>query len=171
MNNGGFVGRAMNRVTVREVESTDGSWVSKYIREKWGADRVVSKSRMHYPGKLPGFIAYCDGKPVGLVTYNVEHGECEVVTLNSDMEGHGIGSSLLESVREVAKDDKCRRVWLITTNDNTRALRFYQKAGFRLVALYPNELEKSRALKPEIPLVGRDGIPLRDELELEILLG
>ncbi len=50
------------------------------------------------------------------------------------------------------------------------ALRFYQKWGLRLVALHPNALEQSRRLKPEIPLVGRDGIPLRDELELEMTL-
>jgi len=61
-------------------------------------------------------------------------------------------------------------MWLITTNDNTRALRFYQKRGFHLVAVYPNSLNESRRLKPQIPIIGIDGIPLRDEIELEITL-
>lgn len=62
------------------------------------------------------------------------------------------------------------RLWLITTNDNMEALRFYQKRGFILSALYPNALEESRKLKPEIPEVGLEGIPLRDEIELEFKL-
>jgi hypothetical protein len=61
-------------------------------------------------------------------------------------------------------------MWLITTNDNMAALRFWQKRGFMLVAVYTNALEQSRKLKPEIPLIGLDGIPLRDEIELELLL-
>jgi ribosomal protein S18 acetylase RimI-like enzyme len=55
-------------------------------------------------------------------------------------------------------------------NDNLHALRFYQKRGFVLVALHRNALEASRKLKPEIPLVGIDGIPIRDEIELELVL-
>ncbi len=77
---------------------------------------------------------------------------------------------LIEAVKQAAVSAGCRRLWLITTNDNLHALRFYQKRGFRLVAVYPNALEESRRLKPEIPLVGLDGIPLRDELELELAL-
>jgi ribosomal protein S18 acetylase RimI-like enzyme len=125
---------------------------------------------MYHPKKLPGFVATIDGKSVGLLTYEISNGECEVVTVNSVSERLGIGSGLLEAVRRVAISAGCKRLWLITTNDNTHALRFYQKRGYRLVALYPNQLEKSRLLKPEIPLVGMDGIPLRDEIELEIAL-
>jgi hypothetical protein len=50
------------------------------------------------------------------------------------------------------------------------ALRFYQKRGFVLVAVHRNALEQSRKLKPEIPLIGDDEIPLRDEIELEMML-
>ena len=90
--------------------------------------------------------------------------------MNSLAEGEGVGTALLEAVKEAAVIASCERVWLITTNDNLHALHFYQKRGFRLVALYPNALESSRRLKPEIPLTGLDGIPLRDEIELEYIL-
>jgi ribosomal protein S18 acetylase RimI-like enzyme len=69
-----------------------------------------------------------------------------------------------------ARKAGCYRVWLITSNDNLHALKFYQNYGFRLVTVYPNALDISRKLKPEIPLVGLDGIPLRDEIELEFRL-
>ena len=59
---------------------------------------------------------------------------------------------------------------VITSNDNMRAMAFYQKRGFDLVRLYRNGLEAARRLKPDIPLVGRDDIPLRHELEFEMLL-
>ena len=75
---------------------------------------------------------------------------------------------MLDAVREIAGDAGCRRLWLITTNDNLPALGFYQKRGWRLVALHRDALDESRRLKPEIPLLGIDGIPLRDEIELEL---
>jgi RimJ/RimL family protein N-acetyltransferase len=79
--------------------------------------------------------------------------------------------ALIEAVKNTARAAKCKRLWLITTNDNLNALRFYQKRGFVLVAVHRNALEISRQLKPEIPLFGADGIPLRDEIELEMILG
>lgn len=82
----------------------------------------------------------------------------------------GIGSALLDAVKDIAVSDQCKRLWLITTNDNTAALRFYQKRGFSLVAVHRDALEQLRRLKPEIPLFGIDGIPLRDEIKLELLL-
>jgi GNAT superfamily N-acetyltransferase len=141
-----------------------------FLRQNWGSTRVVSRGRLYYPEKLPGFIATIGDKSVGLLTYDISNRECEVVTINSTSERLGIGSGLLEAVRKVAISAQCKRLWLITTNDNTRALRFYQKRGFLLAALYHNQLEKSRLIKPEIPALGMDGIPLRDEIELEILL-
>jgi hypothetical protein len=45
---------------------------------------------------------------------------------------------------------------------------FYQRRGFCLVCVHRGAVDQSRAnLKPEIPLVGNYGIPLRDELDLE----
>jgi hypothetical protein len=57
-----------------------------------------------------------------------------------------------------------------TTNDNTRALRFYQRAGFHLTALRPGAVTAARKSKPEIPELGEDGIPIRDEIELTMEL-
>ena len=144
--------------------------VTNFILDQWGSTRVVSKGRVFDPSELEGFAAVADEKVVGLVTFRVERDECEVVTLNSLSEGTGTGSSLLNAVRDTAIKARCRRLWLITTNDNLSALRFYQKWGLRITAIYPNALERSRMLKPEIPLLGKEGIPIRDEIELEMIL-
>lgn len=145
----------------------DRGWVESTLRERWGSTRIASRGRLHDAALLPGFVAELGGERAGLLTYRLDGDELEVVTLDSLVEGRGIGSRLLEAATEVARADGCRRVWLITTNDNLRALRFYQRRGFELAALHRGALTESRRLKPSIPLVGHDGIPLRDELELE----
>lgn len=90
--------------------------------------------------------------------------------MNSLVENIGVGSALVEAVKDVSISANCKKLWLITTNDNTPALVFYQKRGFLLVTVHRNALEHSRQLRPEILLVGVSGIPLRDEIELELPL-
>jgi GNAT superfamily N-acetyltransferase len=125
---------------------------------------------VHDATALPGFIARCDGQRAGLLTYRIEGGQCELVTLNSELGGRGVGSALVQAVIDAAREARCARLWLITTNDNLAALRFYQKRGFHLVAVHRDALDESRRLKPQIPLIGMEGIPLRDEIELELRL-
>ena len=102
--------------------------------------------------------------------YDVRDGAMEAVTVDAFIQGAGAGRALIEAAAAEARRLGCRRLWLITTNDNTPALRFYQRCGMRLAALHRDALEQSRALKPEIPETGLDGIPLRDELVLELPL-
>ena len=129
---------------------------------------MVSRGKLWDARDHPGFLALDEAGPLGLITYSIRADECEITTLYSRVREQGVGTALIEAVVAVARSAGCRRLWLITTNDNTPALRFYQKRGFHLAELYPNALEVSRRLKPEIPHVGKDGIPLRDEIELEM---
>src|SRR5438552_12334180 len=65
----------------------------------------------------------------------------------------------------------CRRVWLVTTNDNAHAIAFYQRRGWDWVGFHRDAItEARRSLKPEIPERGEGGVPIRHEIELEILL-
>jgi len=131
---------------------------------------VVSRGRVHYPHQLSGFVAFQGEDKVGLATYRVDGGECELVTIHSLLEGQGVGSALLGAVRSAAEEAGCKRLWLVSTNDNLHALGFYQKHGMSLVAVHRNAMAISRRLKPQISLVGMGGIPLRDEIELEMAL-
>ena len=156
---------------IRPLDRDDRDWVAALIEKEWASTKIVTRGKIHHADELPGFAAIANNKPVGLVTYRIDDKECEIITLNSLSRRIGIGSALVEAVKRVALDSNCKRLWTITTNDNVDALRFYQKRGFKLVAVHRNAVERSRKLKPEIPLVGKDGIPLRDEIELEITLG
>lgn len=160
----------MSNVVVRPINPDDQSWVRQFIIEHWGSAMVVSRGVVYYPQDLPGFVAVLEGEKVGLVTYTIERESCEIVTIDSIRPSSGVGTALIEAVRDIAIKSGCKRLWLITTNDNLNALRFYQKRGFVLVAVHRNALDASRKLKPEIPLIGKDGIPLRDEIELEMTL-
>jgi ribosomal protein S18 acetylase RimI-like enzyme len=157
----------MSEVRVRPLEEADRPFVSRLLESRWGSVRVVSRGRLHRADALPGFVAERGGEAIGLATYHVEGDQCELVTLDSAVEGAGAGTALLDAVTEAARMSGCARLWLVTTNDNTHALRFYQKRGLTLAALHRNALAASRRLKPEIPTAGLDGIPLRDEIELE----
>jgi GNAT superfamily N-acetyltransferase len=158
----------MNTLEVRPVLPGDLAWVQRLLQEQWGETRIVSRGLAHQADALPAFAAVLDGSPAGLVTYRIAEGQCEVVSLNSLVIGGG--RPLIEAVRGAAIAAGCGRLWLITTNDNIGALRFYQKIGFTLVTIHRNALDESRRLKPSIPLIGIGGIPLRDEIELEIVL-
>jgi len=141
------------------------------IREEWASQMIVSKGHLWDTSVLPGFVAVDDENVMcGVVTYRLSGSECEIITLNSLKENHGIGSSLINAVIDTAKSNGCHRVWLITTNDNTHAIRFYQKYGFSLIDVSMNALIKYRELKPSIPLIGMDDIPLLHVFEFEIKL-
>lgn len=184
--------------TIRPLAREDREWVAHFLDERWGSTQIVSRGRALYGHLLPGFVAERPAAPeagsadaqaeqkdddeteenpavhmekVGLLTYNVEGEDCEVVTIDSLVENIGIGTTLLNEIKAAAKQaGNLKRLWLVTTNDNMAALRFYQKRGFELVAVHRNAVAQSRRLKPQIPIIGKDGIPIRDEIELEFLL-
>jgi len=155
---------------IRPLADADREWVERLIVERWGEPIVVGRGRVWTPVELPGFAAFEDDRCVGLLTYEIEGDALEIVTIDALVEGQGIGTALLRAVEEVARAQGCRRLRLVTTNNNVRALLFYQRAGFRLVALVPGAVEESRKLKPSIPELDAAGLPIRDELHLELPL-
>jgi uncharacterized protein (TIGR00730 family) len=155
---------------IRELGEEERGWAERLLAERWGSPRVVSRGVVYEAARLPGFVASREKTLLGLVTYHLNGSDCEVVTLDAVEAGRGIGTALLRRVGEVARAAGCARLWLITSNDNLEALRFYQRRGFHLVRVHPNALDATRRLKPELPEVGQHGIPLRDELELELAL-
>lgn len=160
----------MSEFSIRPVTSADRAWVRAFITERWHAPVVSAHGELFHPEDLPGFLAEAGGERLGLATYRVDGRGCEIVTLDSARQGSGVGTALVAAVREVAVARGCERLWLITTNDNLDALRFYQRRGFRLAALHRGAVDAARRLKPSIPAEGAYGIPLHDEIELEMTL-
>lgn len=161
---------AGTEVRIRPVQESDRPTVEWLMTELWGAPETVVHDTLFHPAVLPGLIAELGGRIVGLLTYHVAADVLEIVTLNALDRKRGIGTLLIEAVREEAKRRRCREVTLTTTNDNIDALRFYQRRGFRFIALRPGAVDRARLRKPEIPPSGDYGIPIHDEIDLSCLI-
>jgi len=163
---------------IREISLQDQAWVKQFLIDHWEDFLIVTPYTIHHGEKLPGFIAINSGEVyrnaialgdiAGMITYHIQGDQCEIVSLDSLIEGIGIGTALINSVQVAARAKGCRRLWLVTSNDTTQGLRFYQKRGFQLIYLHLNAMGRVRNVKPTVPLIGMHGIPLRDMFELEM---
>jgi GNAT superfamily N-acetyltransferase len=154
-------------IAVRAAVAADRPWIDDFLAANHST-RVARAGEIVLPLDHSMLIALAGDAPAGLLTYVIRGVHCEVLTLHTVTSWQGVGTALIKAIRGVARDAGCRTVWLVTTNDNLDAIRFYQRRGFRLRALRPGAVDAARReLKPEISEVGDHGIPLRDELELE----
>ena len=154
-------------MVVRELDPTDdATWAEAALVEAFGGRLQARRGELIDVLALPGLIAERDGEPVGVLLYDPDdgRGEAELAALATPVRGIGAGTALVVALAGRLGD---RPTWLVTTNDNVDALRFYQRLGYRLRELRVGAVEDARRLlKPGIPRFGRDGIPIRDELEL-----
>lgn len=156
---------------IEPLSEADRSYMRNLAPELYGGELVVSRGRAHAVAELEGFAAWRGTRRMGVATYRVEGRACELVTIDAYVQWHGIGSRLLAAVERAAVDAGCETVWLITTNDNVDALRFYQRRGYQLTAAHVGAIAESRRIKPAIPYLGFYGIPIRDEIELHKSVG
>jgi GNAT superfamily N-acetyltransferase len=155
---------------VRDLRDDERGWLRQHLELAWGSATIVSRDREHDAAALPALVAVRGEELAGLATYRVCGAECELVTLEAFAAREGVGSALLAAVAQRARDGGASRLWLVTTNDNLDALRFYQRRGLALVAVHRGAVDRARARKPAIPLIGAHGIEIHDELELELEL-
>lgn len=154
-------------MTLTEIGTRYRQGVDAIIKEEWHGPWSITKGRMVDTSKLPGFVCLEGEEIIGAVTYEIIGDQCEINTLNSFREGRGVGEALIQAVEEAGRAAGCKRLWLTTSNDNTKALRYYQRRGFTIGEVRVNAAEENRRIKPSVPLVGMDNIPIRDEFELE----
>jgi GNAT superfamily N-acetyltransferase len=156
----------MSPFQIRPATPDDREAIVALLTDRWGGETMVVRDTFYRPADLPAFVAVDGPDLVGLVTYAPGSENWEVMSLDSLVPGHGIGSALLDRLEEAARAVGCPRITLVTTNDNIDAMRFYQRRGYRIAAIDPAAVDRSRRLKPSIPLIGFYGIPIRDELTL-----
>lgn len=155
---------------IYQISQTNRKEIDDFIIRQWFSLQMVVHGESIDLGTADGWYAYQDDEVVGLITYRVSDDMMEILSLDSLNEQHGVGTALLNMAVSYARNNGISKITLITTNDNLSALRFYQKRGFDMTRLFCNAVDQSRKLKPEIPLIGIDGIPLKHEIELEMSL-
>lgn len=150
------------------IDDLNRNLVNAFIKQHWYTTTMIICGKEIDMTKTEGFYFSDGNNIVGLITYIVCGNIMEILSLDSLQENQGIGSKLVQNVIHEAKERKLQKIVLITTNDNINAIRFYQKRGFDMVHLFHNAMDVSRKLKPEIPLIGENSIPLRHEIEFEL---
>lgn len=155
---------------IEKISNETRNIVNQFFIDNWFSTDMSVRGEIIDATKLDGFLLQEDSKIIGLATYTFFNDICEIVSLDSKRENIGIGSALLKEVEKVAVDNNCKKMRLITTNDNMKALQFYQKRGYCLSKIYPNAMDEVRKVKPNVPVIGDNGIPLRDEIELEKII-
>jgi GNAT superfamily N-acetyltransferase len=149
------------------ADDADRAWLAGLWREAWGGETMVSRGTVHQLAALTALIAWAGEERVGAATYHIDGAACELTSLNAVEPWRGAGTALVAAVEAAAARAGCGRVWLITTNDNLDALRFYQRRDYRLAAVHAGAIDAARRRKPTIPETGFYGIPIHDELELQ----
>lgn len=155
---------------VRQLLSGDRAWASAQVSEHFASPQIVSRGVLHDTQILPGLIAELAGERLGLLHYALSGAQMEIIVLLNSSARRGVGRALLAGAAEIARRAECWRIWLVTTNNNHAAQRFYRALGWRQAAVHHAALDAARRLKPEIPAFDQEGREIRDEIEFELLL-
>ncbi|GIO24868.1 GNAT family N-acetyltransferase [Oceanobacillus sp. J11TS1] len=153
-------------MSIVKISDENRQKVIGFFKEHWDGSEMVISSGVYYCDSLDGFIFEENHKVLGLVTYVIHGNEAEVISLDSICEGRGIGSLLMAEVEKRLQLYGVKLISLVTTNDNLNALKFYQKRGYKIEAVFTDAVKKAREIKSSIPLIGNDGIPINDEIKL-----
>jgi putative acetyltransferase len=140
--------------------------------EPTGADADLLAPAAHYAAGGGAFYVATDasGRIVGtaaLQRTGPASGEVRKMFLLPEARGNGTGRALLDAVLGAARARRLQRLTLSTRQRYDRAIRMYERAGFRLVGWAPQARNGERGLIYELDLGERStpgrpaGLPRR----------
>ena len=151
-------------MTIRHIPSENQEILGIMTRH-WGSTDMALDDRLYDLTSCPCLLCEEAGELMGFLHYDNRGGDWEILALDCPKPGVGAGSKLIREVAAMARAAGAKRLLVVTTNDNTRAMRFYQRRGFDLIAVRFGAVTRAReTIKPEIPLMGDDAIPIRHEM-------
>lgn len=162
--------KVSNKLVLKATLSDDAQWIKDLCDKNWGGEPLVVRGKKFHPTALPGLIAESENKIIGALFYEIRAHDCEIIMVEVFDKFNGIGTQLLNELINIAKSKNCNRIYLMTTNDNLDALRFYQRRGFTICGIHIDSVKESRKLKPTIGMIGDHDIPLRDEIDLQLII-
>jgi GNAT superfamily N-acetyltransferase len=146
---------------------TDRDFLEDLLRLRWSGGSLLMRGRVIAPSDVDALAAYDGERLAGVATWRLEGKVMYLFTLNNITDQRGVGVALLEAIIKLAREKGAGLVRAIVTNDNLNALGFYQRRGFKIVAVHPGAVDTIRSLNPNLPVMGANRIPMRDEIELE----
>ena len=147
---------------VREAVTADEAWIAPILVRAWGDTLMAVGGELIECLALPALVV----PHRGVLTYRRVGDAFEIVSLDSAAVGRGVGTALLGTPTDGARISGLRSICMTMTNDNLNALGFYQRRGFIIDDIRVRAVAVARRLKPSIPPIAANGIPIRDEIVL-----
>ena len=145
---------------VRLATNEDWGWIEENAGAI-GGPQVVSCGTLYTLRDYEGFVATADNQRLGFAVLR----EDELLGIAATQSGHGVGSRLMDHCESLLRTREYSSIWLVTTNDNLDAMRFYQRRGYLLDELHKDAFEEVKRLKGiSGEVLGNFEIPIRDEL-------
>jgi len=94
--------------------------------------RLSQASAMNWQNTI---VATIDGIVVGWCSRSARRSYIPFLFVMPDMQGHGIGANLLNRMETLLELQGASKVHLETPADNVRAVRFYERQGYHILAL------------------------------------
>jgi ribosomal protein S18 acetylase RimI-like enzyme len=142
-----ILGLALKTFVETYGEHNDPQNMEIYMRESF-SEEVIARELGDQHARF--FIAYLDGVPVGFTKLRddrlaktleaVRTLEIQRIYILKEYQGYNAGKALMEKIKEVAKDEHYQTVWLQVWQQNYKAIRFYQRAGFVVYETTPFKL-------------------------------
>jgi GNAT superfamily N-acetyltransferase len=149
---------------VRSSESSDAPWIERLLEQHWGGRLAIINLQWI---DLLEHSALVAGDCQGLAIYRTAP-RAELLLLHTEHADAGIGTALVEHVLQICFQGGAPQLWVTTTNNNLKAIEFYQRRGFLIANVRVGAVDRARRLKPRIPVIGNNGLAIRDEVELVI---
>ena len=162
-------------LTIRPASLADYHRIEELALYFWDEIVVDCFDRQYDVMACPAFLACDGGEVVGVATVAVEEVWNAIVLVMLNVlpayQGRGGGRSLLDAVREEAQRRGLARILVATTNDDLPALALYQRYGFRITEIVTGRVAEHHGSDLSgSELSGFAGIPVRDEVRLEVQL-
>ena len=160
-------------LAIRRAGAADSARIEELALYFWDETVVDCFDRQYDVMACPAFVA-CDGEDVvGAAVFAVEEAWSALVLVMLNVlpgfQGRGGGRSLLDALRQEARQRGLDRILVVTTNDDLPALALYQRYGFRIAEIVVGRVATDHAAgRDGQVLAGFAGIPVRDEIRLEL---
>jgi ribosomal protein S18 acetylase RimI-like enzyme len=148
-------------VTVRPKRATDDAFVlglSQRVFAAYSRDPLASMSSMLEEHGAEASIAQIGRTRAGFVLLAYERlprsfgpwqrpvvARLNAIAVRPDIEGRGIGRALLVAGEEMARAAGAASFWLLTAENNLRARRLFESAGFLPVVRSPTSYARGQA--------------------------